>query len=550
LLNINPILPTAILVSLLTALAPAKEIFEIIDANDPATLQAYVEKSPESVKLFNDKRQSPLHRACIAGDPELGRVLLEAGASIDARNGKAATPLMIATRHPKKSEEWLTLLAERGAKLDTSHRTDGTALMMACAAGKADAVKVLLAAGAKPDSGSRKANALTVALHVKKSKRMELCRMLLAAGAKPARYPRRGPNPLTVAVEARNAELVKLLIEHGANVNTGRPSPFQVAMRQSTDMMLVALLEAGQCPLMACKLFPAIQDLTEQTRRARLLLDYGLDPVSGCETNLNAIVGMADFEHVEMYLEAGADIAAADRYGRQAIHHAAGGKGSAEIIVLLVDSGADADAVTPFAKKRPVHFAAARRHGVRGNEPATDFTHLQVIAGFSADLDAADLSGNTPLHLAVRAQNAPAVAFLVSRMVDIAARNKQDLSVVGIALKAEAYHTLVPLVQAGAEVNAEDLKPVFAKIDRRSEVRLAKALLFLLEVPYPALRPELLKVANSTALSPSTRADAIIALHAAGHANAVTMMDLLIDKTSSDAVRQLLDAKRAELKRQ
>jgi hypothetical protein len=281
-----------------------------------------------------------------------------------------------------------------------------------------------------------------------------------------------------------------------------------------------------------------------------LLLDYGLDPVSGCEANLNAIVGMADFEHVEMYLEAGADIAATDRYGRQAIHYAAGGKGSAEIIVLLVDGGADADAVTPFAKKRPVHFAAARRHGVRGNEPVTDFAHLHALAEIGADLDAVDLSGNTPLHLAVRAQNAPAVAFLVSRMVDIAARNKQNKSVVAIALEAEAYHTLVPLVQAGAEVNAEDLKPVFAKIDRRSEVRLAKALLFLHEIPYPALRPELLKVANSTALSPSTRADAIIALHAAGHTNAVTMMDLLIDKTSSDAVRRLLEAKRAELERQ
>jgi cytohesin len=550
LLNINPIVPIAILVSLFAALAPAEEIFEIIDANDPATLQAYVEKNPASVKLFNDKRQSPLHQACIAGDPELGRVLLDAGASIDARNGKAATPLMIATGHPQKAGEWLTLLAGRGAKLDTPHRTGGTALMMACAAVKVDAVKVLLAAGAKPDAGTRKANALTVALQAKKSKRMELCRMLLAAGAKPARYPRRGPNPLTVAVEARNAELVKLLIDHGANADTGRPSPFRAAMQQSTDTMLLTLLEAGQCPLMACKLFPAGQDLTEQTRRARLLLDHGLDPVAGCEANLNAIVAMADFEYVEMYLEAGADIAATDRYGRQAIHYAAGGKGSAEIIVLLVDGGADADAVTPFAKKRPVHFAAARRHGVRGKEPATDFTHLQAVAGFGADLDFKDLSGNTPLHLAVRAQNAPAVAFLISRMVDIAARNKQDQSVVAVAFEAEAYHTLVPLVRAGAEVNAEDFKPVFAKIDRRSDRRLAKALLFLREVPYPALRPELLKVANSTALSLSTRADAIIALHAAGHENAVTMMDLLIDKVASDAVRRLLEAKRAELEPQ
>jgi ankyrin repeat protein len=65
---------------------------------------------------------TPLHYAASGPNPALVRVLLERGASVDARSPNGSTPLMMAARYG--SEDAVALLLERGADASARNQLD------------------------------------------------------------------------------------------------------------------------------------------------------------------------------------------------------------------------------------------------------------------------------------------------------------------------------------------------------------------------------------------------------------------------------------------
>ena len=141
-----------------------------------------------------------LHVGAAAGDAAKVKKLLDGGADVDARAENGRTALHSAAF--KGNAAVVTLLLEAGADADARNKKGETALHVAVVKGKADVVKLLLEAGADTEAKEGKYGYGQTALHVAADSVNIRTNIMLSGGS----------------VET-HAAVVKLLLEHGADVN-------------------------------------------------------------------------------------------------------------------------------------------------------------------------------------------------------------------------------------------------------------------------------------------------------------------------------------------
>lgn len=93
-----------------------------------------------------------LHAAVVFRQTTTAEVLLAAGADTDATNRSGLTPLQFAALQKTTNNGCLSLLLSAGADVNTASAAGLTALELACQKSNAAAVKLLLAAGANPNT--------------------------------------------------------------------------------------------------------------------------------------------------------------------------------------------------------------------------------------------------------------------------------------------------------------------------------------------------------------------------------------------------------------
>jgi ankyrin repeat protein len=218
----------------------APRLSRLIQAGDVDAVRTAVTESPRllstAVERDDQGGWTPLHLAVADGQPEVVRVLVDAGADLARRTEFNRTPLHVALQ---LRPELVPLLRELGAVVDapsaaylddvdqlTAHldagadladRTSGVDLLSWAAFGGAAATaQLLLTRGADVDAG---------ALHAAAGgARLELVRLLLEAGADVNRRdPQTGRTPLHAAIgsgpDGARMEIITLLLAAGADVN-------------------------------------------------------------------------------------------------------------------------------------------------------------------------------------------------------------------------------------------------------------------------------------------------------------------------------------------
>ncbi len=230
-------------------------IYNAIRQNDLVFLRTL--SSPAAVNIKDSRGGTPLHYAAESGSIEAMRLLIAAGADVNAANAFGATPLMFAAGQPEKA----ALLLSRGANVNARSKTGRTPLLLAAIhSGNAAIVKMLLDRGAQ--TGVRDDSKMTPLIAAAYANDTASIRLLIHAGADANERDAAGLSPLAWASLKGNLPAVQLLLARGADVNAvtasameppvkhgnialGNLTPLLAAATHGSPALIQTLLDAG-----------------------------------------------------------------------------------------------------------------------------------------------------------------------------------------------------------------------------------------------------------------------------------------------------------------
>lgn len=322
---------------------------------------------------------TPLHYAARERNFGVTKKLLQYEADIDAEDGVGKTPLF----HVLDADENLDVISffvENGSSTTHKNKYGDTPLHRAIHLGY-DTTKYFLDHGAHDCINTLGAYKQSP-LHIAAKMDYRITELLLKSGADANLTDRMGPSPIASAVASNQADIVRLLVEYGGDVN-----------------------------LLCCKRYVGKGESTV--------------------VPLHIAVQEANIETVKQLLELGAVVNSRDVNNKTPLHYATMlRKADAfQISRFLLEHGADPNVSDSDCDSTALHLAA-------GQEDGSDL--LKLLLENEGDVQKTDKGGNIPLHLAVSKGCLQNVQLLVERGSDVNQQNfkwSTSLTLANTALK-------------------------------------------------------------------------------------------------------------------
>jgi ankyrin repeat protein len=267
-------------------------------------------------------------------------------------------------------------------------------------------VALLIRAGAAPDPA---------ALHIAAAREnAEIVRLLIEAGADPGARDGSGSAPLDEAAFHGSNEVAALLMARGAQAGEPNPltgaTPLNEAAAAGNTGVVALLLSRGADTSKPDNAGATPLENAARARRAdvvKLLLDHDPGPAGRQSALLDEAVLKGDKAMVRMLTERGADVNTRGPEGATPLHDAAL-KGYAEIASILIGKGADVNARDAYGAT-PLHDAA-----VGGSVEV-----VRLLIEHGADVNARESdSGATPLYDAASMGREGVVSLLLAHGAD------------------------------------------------------------------------------------------------------------------------------------
>jgi len=373
------------------------------------------------VNLVNVSRESktPLHFAVEAGKEDILGFLIDKGANINARDVNGMAPLHYAVK--KGSIDIVGLLLDKGADIEIVNRNRETPLIFSVAIEKPEVAKYLINRGANLLAKDRNGNSV---LHLcAENGFLELIEYIFEKGGGSIDINdtnKKKETPLHMAVRNNRADVVKFLVEKGADIEARDvlgATPLFASLEVDNLDLAKYLVEKGadiNVEAFNGKRLVHLAGSSKTVDTIKWLVSLGLDiNVRDKEENLpiHYTCMSGELNTLVFLIQKGQPINECNKRGYTPLHIACE-SGQLIIAKALIDFGADVKLTTPTGRSA-LHLCAEK--GYWG--PA----QILIIKG--VDVNIRDKSGYTPLHLAVMNGEDRFVQLIVARGADICMKN-------------------------------------------------------------------------------------------------------------------------------
>lgn len=267
------------------------------------------------------------------------------------------------------------------------------------------------------------------------------------------------------AIIRNNTEIVRLLIEKGADVNEKdmfgmldmhNDTPLQHAAGEGNIAIVRLLLASGAninprygFPLDITPIHKAAQN--GHTEIVELFVNKGIDVNSKDYHHRTPLHEAADRGHAQtakLLIAKGADVNAETDKGRTPLHEAAG-EGHAAVVELLIKEAAiintnDNENITPL------YYALSRYHTEKAIKAKISMLLISNGADVSRDVNLQDNYGYTLIHHAARAGLTELVKLFIEKGADINAKTIHGDTPLDSALSGKHYDLAILLRKLGA----------------------------------------------------------------------------------------------------
>ena len=256
-----------------------------------------------NVNAQDERSRTPLYNAVRNGDIKRTRLLLENNADVNAKNSRGYTVLNTATS--KRNIPIVKLLIEYDADI----HSNPSSLFSAASSGNIELFKLLLNNGVDAKSVNTQGN--TILFSAASGNSLEIVKLSIEKGANPRLKNKYEESPLAFA---KTKEIAELLIKNGADINAQKKVK-RINSFSSTfpsNSRFKGKIKYGSTPLSN-----AVSQ--ENIELVKLLLEKGAEPNN---TSLfNAVYGK-NLAIVKLLLEYGADVHTKNSNGRNVLFYA------------------------------------------------------------------------------------------------------------------------------------------------------------------------------------------------------------------------------------
>ena len=389
--------------------------------------------------------RSALITATKKGDAHVVKVLLKSGAQVNLQDSEGKSALMLAV-----NERVLQLLLEHGAQVNLRDNAGKSALMLATQTGNERIVELLLEQGGQVNVQDNAGKSpLMLATQLQKGNEMIF---ELFQGAENLDYEKIveilqaqvnskvDAGKLALVLD-RNERMVKLLLEHGAQVNLQD--------------------NAGRSALMLVK--------QEEKYIIDMLLEHGAQMNLQDNAGKSALMHATSSKMVKVLLQVGVQIDLQDNDGKTALMHASK-KGAMPIVRMLIEHGVQVNLQDNTGKSALMYakfsitnmlLQVGAKIDLQDNDGktalmiASDTKCVDLLLTHGAKVDLQDKQGNSALMTACQNGNADTAAVLLDADADTYLRNFQGKTAIEIAMTRKNFE----VIRSFAKLRTKKLYP-------------------------------------------------------------------------------------------